>query len=85
MEFLLVIGVGTVIAVWVVASLPRSRRGQPSSTPRIDLGTRDTPPWKKDITETYSLGELDYLDKLDRYQRDPQHWPCPIPPKREGQ
>jgi hypothetical protein len=26
------------------------------------------------------MGDLEYLEKLERHQKDPQHWPCPFPP-----
>jgi hypothetical protein len=33
--------------------------------------SRETPIWKKDISETYSMGDLEYLEKLERHQKDP--------------
>jgi hypothetical protein len=41
-----------------------------------------TPVWKKDVSEFYSTDDFDYLRKLNRYQNDPNHWPCPFPPQK---
>jgi hypothetical protein len=81
MEFLLFMGIGTLVAIWAVANLPKSRGNRGRNIPSLDLGSRCTPPWKKDIVETHAMGDLEYLEKVERHQRDPQHWPCPLPPK----
>jgi hypothetical protein len=83
MEFLVILGIGTLVAVWAVANLPKTRGHRGASNPSFDLGPGGTPPWKKDIVESHAMGDLEYLEKLDRHQRDPQHWPCPLPPERE--
>jgi hypothetical protein len=82
MEFFLIMGIGTVVAILIVANLPKSG-GIPcegEENPFEARPQRDTPIWKKDIAETYSMGDLEYLEKLERHQKDPQHWPCPFPP-----
>jgi hypothetical protein len=83
MEFLLIIGIGTVVAIWAVANLPKPRGNHGASGPSFSPEPPATPPWKKDIVETHSMGDMEYLEKLERYQKDPQHWPCPLPPQRE--
>jgi hypothetical protein len=80
MEFLLIMGIGTVAAVWIVANLPKSRSGNAAPL-HFETEALATPIWKKDIAETHSMGDLEYLEKLERHQKDPQHWPCPLPPQ----
>jgi hypothetical protein len=80
MEFWLIMGIGTVVAILVVASLPKSGGIPCEEDPFAAAPPRDTPIWKKDIVETYANGDLEYLEKLERHQKDPQHWPCPFPP-----
>jgi hypothetical protein len=82
-EFLLIIGIGALAAIWVVANLPKSRANRGATNPSFDLGPGGTPPWKKDIVKSHAMGDLEYLEKLDRHQLDPQHWPCPLPSESE--
>ena len=84
-EFLLFIGIGALVAIWAVTNLPKSQGNRGASIPPFDLGSRETPPWEKDIVETHAMGNLEYLEKLARYQRDPHHWPCPLPPEGGNQ
>ena len=79
MEFALIMGIGTLVAILIVASLPKSGHvlfdesvfsGKPTSTPT----------GRRDAAETFTMGDLEYLEKLERHQKDPQHWPCPFPP-----
>jgi hypothetical protein len=82
MQFLLIMGIGTVVAICVVANLPkarsRRRRGE-------DDGVSLTPKhfkaaWRGELDEVYSRDEFDYLNKLGRHQDDPRRWPAPFPP-----
>jgi len=82
MEFLLIMGIGIVVAVWVVTNLPKNRGCGGSTIPPVCLDPPATPTWKKDIAETHSMGDLEYLEKLERHQKDSEHWPCPLPPSR---
>lgn len=82
-EFLAIMGIGTVVAIWVVANLPKSR-GYLRDAVSFEQKPLQTPAWRKDISEVYSTDGFDYLRKLDRYQTDPQHWPCPFPPPEPG-
>lgn len=89
MEFLLIMGIGTVIAIVVVAFLPKS--GYIPYDPQEDPFTYKTPPktpaWKKDDSAVISMNDMDYMDKLGRHMDDPHHWPAPLPPpqvKRPG-
>jgi hypothetical protein len=79
MEFLIIMGIGTAVAIWIVANLPKSR-GLRRDIISFEQRPPQTPAWRKDISEVYSRDGFDYLRKLERYQKDPQHWPCPFPP-----
>jgi hypothetical protein len=79
-EFALIMGIGTVVAIVIVANLPKWNGPADEENPFEPATPRGTPIWKKDVAETYSMGDLEYLEKLERHQKDPQHWPCPFPP-----
>ena len=83
MEFLVIMGIGTLVAIWIVANLPKSR-GYLRDAVSFEQKPLQTPAWRKEISEVYSTDGFDYLRKLDRYQTDPQHWPCPFPPPEPG-
>jgi hypothetical protein len=76
-------GIGTVIAILIVASLPN-----PGGAPYDDTldakpnDSRETPACKKDLSEVFPINDLDYLWKRDRHQKDPEHWPAPLPPNQ---
>jgi len=80
MEFLVIIGIGTLVAVWIVANLPKSRCSS-HEVRSLRQNAPQTPAWSKDISETHSTDDFDYLRKLERHQNDPDHWPCPFPPE----
>lgn len=81
-------GIGTVLAIVVVAFLPKS--GQiplEEEEPFAYKAPVKTPAWKKDDSEVISMNDMDYMDKLERHINDPYHWPEPLPPppvKRPG-
>jgi hypothetical protein len=79
MEFLAIMGIGTLVAIWVVANLPKSR-GLHREINSFEQKPFQTPAWRKDISEVFSTDGFDYLRKLERHQDDPHHWPCPFPP-----
>ena len=81
-EFVLIMGIGMVIAIIIVANLPKSGNipYEAEKDPFAHKEPPSTPAWRKDISETYPMGDLDYLAKLERHMKDPQHWPCPLPP-----
>ena len=78
-------GIGTLVAIWVVANLPkpraRSRRASRHEIVSFEEKPIQTAAWRKDISEVYSTDGLDYVRKLARHQEDPRHWPCPFPPQ----
>ena len=76
--FLAIMGIGTVVAIWIVANLPKSRGLRRGINSEHKLS--QTPAWRKDISEFYSTDDFDYLRKLERHQSDPHHWPFPLPP-----
>lgn len=84
MEFLAIMAVGTVLAILVVIgnrpTQPRfvSKRGSPSR----QFSPNTTPEWKKEIAESLPMGEMEYLEGIERYEADPQHQPFPLPPPR---
>jgi hypothetical protein len=81
MDFYLIMGIGTVVTIWVVANLPKSGGAiHADDWPTPDPKPPQTPAWRKDISETFATDDLDYLRKLERHQDDPEHWPFPLPP-----
>jgi len=85
MEFLLIMGIGTIVAVLVVIGSrpkrPTAYRGGVS--PAHQFSPDGTPPWKKDIAASHPIGELQYLEAIERHDNDPQHQPFPLPPPRQ--
>lgn len=82
MQFLLIMGIGTLVAIWVVANQPR-RRGHTRWHVEDDITLEPKPikpHWRGQVGEVYSTDEFDYLRKVARHQDDPQHWPAPFPP-----
>jgi hypothetical protein len=80
MEFYAIMGIGTLVAIWVVANL------RPSGSRRWDDDLDEQHPeqtaaWKKDISEAHCDDDVDYARKMERYQNDSQHWPLPVPPQ----
>ncbi len=89
MEFLLIMGIGTVVAIIVVVNQPKSG-GIPydrTNDPFAYKPPRKTLAHQKDLSEVMAVDELDYIRKLGRHIDDPRHWPAPLPPppvKRPG-
>jgi hypothetical protein len=82
MDFLLIMGIGTVVAIIVVANLPKSghipyRR---DDDPFAYKAPRETLAHQKDSSEVIAVDEMDYLRKHARFVNDPRHWPAPLPP-----
>jgi hypothetical protein len=77
-------GIGTLVAILIVAGLPKSGHLLIDESVFSEKKA-GTPIWKKDIVETYANGDLEYLEKLERHHKDPQHWPCPLPPDKSPQ
>jgi hypothetical protein len=84
MEFLVIMAVGTAIAVWaVIASRPKGAVFDDRESFLLhDKSPGDTPPWKKDAALSHPIGELEYLEGVERYENDPAHQPVPLPPPR---
>jgi hypothetical protein len=79
MEFLAIMGIGTLVAIWVVTNLPNSRSLRRDIV-SFEEKPPQTPAWGKEMSDVYSTDGFDYLRKLERNQKDPSHWPCPFPP-----
>ena len=89
MQFLLIMGIGTLVAIWVVANQPKPRgRRRWRDEDAISLLPKPVKPsWRGQVGEVYSTDEFDYMRKMARHQDDPQRWPAPFPPsppKRPG-
>ena len=84
MEFLVIMAVGTVIAVWaVIASRPkRPFRFEPTLLEQNEVLSQETPRWKKDGARSHPIGKLEYLEAIERNRKDPQHQPFPLPPPK---
>lgn len=84
MEFLLIMAIGTLIAIWAVVGTRPKRRihfGRRSANRQFSAG--GTPPWKKDVSLSHPIGELQYLEGVERHDNDPEHQPFPLPPPRQ--
>ena len=66
MEFLLIMGIGTVLAVLVVIGSRPKRpvysKGSASLARRFSPG--ESPVWKKDAAASHPIGELEYLEDI---------------------
>jgi hypothetical protein len=86
MQFLLIMGLGTLVAIWVVANQPqprgRSRRYEQPDITSFERMPSNRPAWRGEAGEVFSTDEFDYLRKVARHQDDPQHWPPPFPPEQ---
>ena len=82
MDFLLIMGIGTVVAIVVVGNQPKS--GQIVCDRKKNPFAYKAPPktlaWQKDLSEIVSTDGMDYLRKQARHMDDPRHWPAPFPP-----
>ena len=84
MEFLVIMAVGTAVAVWAVIGT-RPKQGAhfvDDGVPPEEFTPHETPAWKKDIAQSHPIGELEYLEGIERYENDPAHQPFPLPPPR---
>lgn len=86
MEFFVIMAAGTAIAVWAVIGT-RPKQGAnfvDGGIPPEGFTHHETPVWKKDIALSHPIGELEYLEGVERYQNDPTHQPFPLPPPRHN-
>lgn len=82
MEFLLIMGIGTVVAIVVVACQPKSGHipYDKNKDPFAYKASPKTLAWQKDLSEVVSTDGMDYLRKQARHMDNPRHWPAPFPP-----
>ena len=82
MEFLAIIGIGAVLAILVVIGnrpkRPRYVRRGVSQLPQ--LVSTAIPIWKKGTAQSHPIGELEYLEGIERNSSDAEHQPFPLPP-----
>jgi hypothetical protein len=87
MQFLLIMGIGTLVAIWVVANQPKQRgRRRRNDEPDIisfEHLPANKPAWRGELGDVYSTDEMDYLRKQARHMDDPRHWPAPFPPPKK--
>jgi len=80
----MILGIGILVAIWVVANQPksRSRSLRPDRHEFIRFGVLRPrkPVWRGEVDEVHSIDEPDYLRKMARHNDDPQSWPVPLPP-----
>jgi hypothetical protein len=84
MEFLVGMAVGTVIAVWAVVGTRPKRRlcFDEESGEWNESASPKTSAWRKEIGNSHPIGELEYLEGIERYENDRTHQPYPLPPPR---
>lgn len=87
MEFLAIMGIGTVLAILVViGNRPkRPRAVSRGVSPSRQFLSTSTPVWRKDIAQSHPIGELEHLEQIERFNNDPQHEPFPLEPPRQRQ
>lgn len=75
MDFFLIMGIGTVVAIIVVANLPKS--GHILYDKHQDPFACKKPPQtlasQTGISEVWATDDMDYLNKLEHHERDPHH------------
>lgn len=85
MEFLAIMVVGTLVAIWVVLHLrpkhPIDHVAHDDSR-MTDPSPPGTPAWTKGAEYVQPMGELEYLEAVERHDKDPAHFPFPSPPPR---
>jgi hypothetical protein len=86
MEFLVIMGIGTVVAIVIVALQPKSGHIPYNAVegPFTSKAPPKTLAWQKDLPEVVSTDEFDYLRKQARHMEDPRHWPAPFPPEQQN-
>jgi len=61
-------GIGTLVAIWVVANLPNSRSLRRDMV-SFEEKPPQTPAWGKEMSDVYSTDGFDYLRKLELNQK----------------
>jgi hypothetical protein len=78
MEFLAIMFVGTLIAVWAVAG-SRPKRRNFSYLPPV-IPSEMHPPRPPEIWQYEPMDEFEYTEAIRRHELDPAHNPYPSPP-----
>ncbi len=85
MEFLAIMAVGTAIAIWIVMGL-RTKHPIQNAVYDIPSASESSPPGSsasmKGAEYVQPMGELEYLEMVERHDKDPAHYPFPAPPPR---
>jgi hypothetical protein len=77
-EFLAIMFVGTLIAVWAVAGLRPKRRNFSYLPPVIPKEMN--PPRPPEVWQYEPMDEIDHAAAIKRHNDDPAHNPFPSPP-----
>ena len=86
MEFLVIMVVGTLVAIWIVMGLRPKHPIQSVAEDFSRISEQPTVPpvWKKGVVNSEPMDELEYLRAVEQHEKDPAHYPFPSPPSRVG-
>ena len=85
MEFLAIMFMGTVAAIWVVVHSrpsPQMKAGIDDDSHGFGFSAPESPASMKGAEYVQPMGELEYLEMVERHDKDPAHYPFPSPPPR---
>lgn len=83
MEFLAIMIVGTLAAIWAVVYSRPSRpmeAGIEDVSHVFDFSHPESTASMKGAEYVQPMGELEYLEAVERHDKDPAHYPFPSPP-----
>jgi hypothetical protein len=83
MEFLAIMFVGTLIAIWAVAG-SRPKRRNFSYLPPV-IPPEMNPPRPPEVWQHEPMDEFEYTEAVKRYDSDPAHNPFPLPVPHQEQ
>jgi hypothetical protein len=84
MEFLAIMFVGTLIAIWAVAGSRSTRRGGVSYLPPV-IPPEMKPPRPPEIWQYRPMDQTERAEAMRRHDSDPAHNPFPLPIPSEEQ
>ena len=79
----MIMTVGTLAAIWVVVNLRPSRpmnTGIEDVSHAFDFSPPESTASTKGAEYVQPMGELEYLEALQRHDKNPAHYPFPSPP-----
>jgi hypothetical protein len=78
MEFLAIMFVGTLVAVWAVAGSRPTRRSGISYLPPL-IPPEMNPHRPPEIWQYRPMDKIEYAEAVERHESDPVHNPFPLP------